>query len=84
MGIPDKLFIITDNLITYAIAEISSIPLMVYSSRICPKNMEGILFYPRYDVCYYNFCFKYWEYDWVFSRGIYSIAIINNLIKSDI
>ena len=36
LGIPDKVFIITDNIIIITIAEISQIPLLVYSSRICP------------------------------------------------
>lgn len=44
LGIPDELFIITDNIIIVTIAEISSIPLLVYSSRICPKLMEGTMY----------------------------------------
>lgn len=43
LGIPDKFFILTDNIIIVTVAELTSIPLLVYASRICPKNLEGIL-----------------------------------------
>ena len=44
IGIPDKFFIITDNIVIVTVAELTSIPLLIYSSRICPKNLEGIFF----------------------------------------
>ena len=50
LGIPDKLFIITDNIVIVTIAELTQIPLLIYSSRICPKYMEGTYFTARYNV----------------------------------
>lgn len=44
LGIPDKLFLITDGLVVTTIGELTSIPLLVYASRICPKNMEGTMY----------------------------------------
>ena len=54
LGISDKLFIVTDNMIVITIAEINLIPILVYASRICPKNMEGKKILNRYHVCNYN------------------------------
>jgi hypothetical protein len=50
LGIPDKLFIITDNIVIVTIAELTQIPLLIYSSRICPKYMEGTYFTARHNV----------------------------------
>lgn len=44
LGIPDKFFIIFDNIVIVTVAELTSIPLLVYASRICPKNMEGTMY----------------------------------------
>ena len=45
LGIPDKFFICTSSIIIVTIAELTSIPLLVYASRICPKNLEGNLIF---------------------------------------
>jgi len=44
LGIPDKFFIITDNIVIVTVAELTSIPLLIYASRICPKNLEGTMY----------------------------------------
>ena len=43
-GIPNETFIVCDNLIIVMIAELTSIPLIIYASRICPKNVEGTMY----------------------------------------
>ena len=43
IGIPNEIFIIFDSIIITTIAELASIPILVYCSRICPKNLEGKL-----------------------------------------
>lgn len=44
LGIPDKIFICTSSIVIVTIAELTSIPLLVYASRICPKNLEGTMY----------------------------------------
>jgi folate/biopterin transporter len=41
IGIPDYFFSVTANSITNALAEINTMPLLVITANMCPKNIEG-------------------------------------------
>lgn len=44
LGISDKFFCLTGNLLIQVFAELNIIPILVLSCRICPKNVEGTMY----------------------------------------
>ena len=44
LGINDKLFCLTGNLLIQVFAELNIIPILVLACRICPKNVEGTMY----------------------------------------
>ena len=43
-GIPDKIFCIGDSLVIVVFAEIHSLPILILTCRLCPKNIEGTMY----------------------------------------
>lgn len=41
IGIPDTIFVITDNIICEFVSDFQCIPIMILTSRLCPKGMES-------------------------------------------
>lgn len=41
IGIPDTVFVITDNIICEFVSDFQCIPIMILTSRLCPKGMES-------------------------------------------
>ena len=44
LGIPDKLFCLSDSIILQIVGELNTMPLLVMACRLCPKNIEGTMF----------------------------------------
>jgi len=44
IGINDKVFCLTGNLLVQVFAELNAMPVLVLACRICPKNIEGTMY----------------------------------------
>ena len=44
MGIPDKLFALTDSAVLSALGQLAFMPTLVLAARLCPPGSEGTLF----------------------------------------
>jgi folate/biopterin transporter len=44
MGIPDKVFLLTDNVVVSAVGQLSQMPVLTLGARLCPPGVEGSMF----------------------------------------
>ena len=59
LGIPDFFFSVTANSITNALAEINTMPLLVITANMCPKNIEGTTYALLMSVIFLGYFISY-------------------------